>query len=67
MNCMNCGSTHIAPVKTSSGDRYLLTEIDTKSNSVNVGNGLVVDVIACTNCGFLHLINEDFKNAEISK
>lgn len=67
MQCLNCHSANVAPVKPGSGDRYMLTEVDSKTNSINAANGLLVDVIACTNCGYIHLINENFKNATISK
>lgn len=65
MNCMNCGSTDVAPLKTPTGDKFMLTEVDSKTNTVNAGSGLLVDVIACTNCGFVHLMNEEFKNTTI--
>ncbi len=64
---MNCGSENVAPVKTPTGDKYMLTEVNTKTGSINVGQGFTVDVIGCTNCGFVHLINEDLTNATISK
>lgn len=67
MRCMNCGSEKVAPLKTPTGDKYILTEVNSETNSINMGNGFTVDIIACTNCGFVHLINEELKNATISE
>lgn len=66
MRCMNCGSEKVAPLKSPTGNKYMLTEVNSETNRVNIGNGFIVDVIGCTNCGFVHLINEDLKNATLS-
>lgn len=66
MRCLNCKSEQVAPAKSASGNRYILCEGDENRNPVNNGKGIFVDPIICTNCGYIQLINEDFKDVQIT-
>lgn len=66
MRCLNCKSEQVAPAKSQSGNRYILCEGDENRNAVNNGKGIFVDPIICTNCGYIFLMNEEFKNKQIT-
>ncbi|WP_277903703.1 hypothetical protein [Enterococcus lactis] len=58
MSCLNCGSKKVAPLQFGDSDKFMLNGYNTRTRNVNIGNGLVVSIIACGNCGYLHLLNE---------
>ncbi|MGF2169117.1 hypothetical protein ACQUEQ_11945 [Enterococcus casseliflavus] len=66
MHCLNCRSEKVAPLHFGNDDKFMLNGYNTRTGNVNVGNGLVVSIIACANCGFLHLLNEEVKSTSIS-
>lgn len=65
MNCLNCSSNKIAKLPTQNGDKFLLTEVDSKTSNVFPTSGFLVDAFGCTNCGSIFLANEQLLNQEI--
>lgn len=49
--CPQCGGYNVAKIDPPAGsDKYFAPSIDTKSNSINIGNGIPLDAYGCMDC-----------------
>lgn len=59
--CPICKMNSLKEIQHDAGKHYFLCTVDTSVNpaSIDIGTGMRVDALACTNCGAILLNNPD--------
>ena len=55
--CPICKNMSLLELKYEPGVKHMLCQYNTNNNSIEMGNGLIVDTMGCTSCGAIFLKN----------